>query len=164
MKLVIAGPPIRITMGDLCVSNQPEDVLVTYALGSCIAVIVHDLPARTGGMAHVQFPSLDLIGQKSEGCWSSADRAVPELLQRAYAAGASKRTLRILLAGGATVMDSENVFQIGKKNYVAIEQILRENGLEVSAETVGGSAWRTVRLEIGSGRVEIQTANGRQEL
>ncbi len=38
-----------IGITDCAVSNDPETVLVTYALGSCIAVTVHDRVSRVGG-------------------------------------------------------------------------------------------------------------------
>src|ERR1700731_1162142 len=41
-----------VGIGDCKVSNEPEDVLVTHALGSCIAVMIHDPVARVAGLLH----------------------------------------------------------------------------------------------------------------
>ena len=49
-------------------------------------------------------------------------------------------------------MDSQGVFNIGKRNYLALRKILWKAGVLVQAEDVGGNASRTVRLEVGSGR------------
>jgi chemotaxis protein CheD len=50
------------------------------------------------------------------------------------------------------VMDREGVFNIGKRNYLALRKILWKAGVLVQAEDVGGNDSRTVRLEVGSGR------------
>ena len=41
---------VTVEISDLKVSAKPDDVLITYALGSCIAVIVHDPLRKVGGM------------------------------------------------------------------------------------------------------------------
>jgi chemotaxis protein CheD len=158
---------VRIDVGDLHASNKPGQILLTYALGSCLGVAVHDPQAQVGGLAHIQLPTCrDTTpqAQHAEGVWSYADRALPELFQRVYALGATRGNLRIVLAGGASVADPTNFFQIGRKNYLTVKNLLWRNGYFVAAEAVGGADWRTMRLEIGSGRVEIQTSRGREML
>ena len=46
----------------------------------------------------------------------------------------------------------EGVFNIGKRNYLALRKILWKAGVLVQAEDVGGNVSRTVRLEVGTGR------------
>jgi chemotaxis protein CheD len=48
--------PITVGMADLKVTDDPNGVLVTYALGSCMAVLVHDVVQRTAGMIHYMLP------------------------------------------------------------------------------------------------------------
>jgi len=55
-------------------------------------------------------------------------------------------------------MDSEGVFNIGKRNYLALRKILWKAGVLVQGEDVGGNASRTVRLEVGSGRFWLRGA------
>ena len=45
-----------VGMADCQISRPPDQVLVTYALGSCIAVAMHDPVARVGGMLHFMLP------------------------------------------------------------------------------------------------------------
>jgi chemotaxis protein CheD len=40
-----------VGISDLKVSKNPGDVLITYALGSCIGITVYDPKARVGGIA-----------------------------------------------------------------------------------------------------------------
>ena len=49
-----------VGVGDCRVSNDAESLLVTYALGSCIAVTVHDPVAAVGGLLHFMLPESSL--------------------------------------------------------------------------------------------------------
>src|SRR5437868_11748786 len=82
---------VRIDVGDLHASNNPAQVLLTYALGSCLGVAIHDPQAKAGGLAHIQLPTCQNTTQHAEGVWSYADRALPELFQRVYALGATRQ-------------------------------------------------------------------------
>ena len=64
------------------------------------------------------------------------------------------------LAGGAQVLDRQGVFQIGKRNYLAARKILWKAGVLISAEAVGGEVSRTIRLDLGTGRLWIREAGG----
>ena len=48
---------IIVDISDARVSKDPGDELVTYSLGSCIGVTVHDPVSKIGGMLHYQLPS-----------------------------------------------------------------------------------------------------------
>ena len=61
-------------------------------------------------------------------------------------------------------MDPEAVFDIGKRNYLALRKILWKIGILLAGEAVGGSLSRTVRLEIGSGRLWLQENGGPKQL
>ncbi len=47
---------VTVDIADMQVSNEPDAVLVTYALGSCIAVMVHDPVRKASGMIHYMLP------------------------------------------------------------------------------------------------------------
>ena len=50
MSLEVVG------IGDALVSRDPGSMLVTYALGSCVAVAIHDPVVRVGGLLHFMLP------------------------------------------------------------------------------------------------------------
>lgn len=54
------------------------------------------------------------------------------------------------------MLDGEGVFQIGKRNYLAARKILWKAGVLIAAEAVGGEVARTVRLEVGTGRMWLR--------
>ena len=73
-------------------------------------------------------------------------------------AGASKRRLVLSVAGGARIRaggGKDDMFAIGKRNVLALRKILWQQGVLISAEDVGGTATRTMSLEVESGRVVV---------
>ena len=150
-----------IGMGEGQVSRDPDAVLVTYALGSCIALMLHDPVAHVAGMAHYILPdSTQSAANSNSFPWKFADTAVPFLLRSALEQGADRRRLVVLAAGGAQVMDDNSMFNIGKRNCLALRKALWKFGLIAHAEDTGGTIVRTVRLEVASGRVRLQSLRG----
>jgi chemotaxis protein CheD len=146
MSTVVVG------MADCKTSQDPDGVLITYALGSCVAVAIHDRVAKVGGMLHFMLPESSLDPAKArQRPYMFADTGIPMLFREAYRLGAEKRRLVVRLAGGAQVMDDGGVFNIGKRNYLAARKILWKAGVLVEAEDVGGNDSRTVRLEMSTG-------------
>ena len=160
MKTIVVG------IGDCQVSKDPESTIVTYALGSCIAVLVHDPVAGVGGLLHFMLPEASLDPAKAErNPFVFADTGIPALFRTAYQLGAEKRRLLVTVAGGAQMMDPQGTFNIGKRNCLAMRKILWKAGVLVQAEHLGGSVSRTVRLEVGAGKVLLrEAAQAEQEL
>lgn len=156
---------IVVGMADCRIGDAPGQVLATYALGSCIGLAVHDATAGVGGLLHFMLPDSTIDrGRSRDNPWMFADTGIPMMLERVCARGASKRRLTVRAAGGASMMDMENVFDIGRRNYLAMRKILWKAGVMVHGEAVGGVRSRTVRLEIGSGKFLIQEAGEVREL
>jgi chemotaxis protein CheD len=154
---------IVVGVGDGGVSRDADSVIVTYALGSCIAVMLHDPVARVGGMVHYMLPESSISHEKSLARpWMYADTGIPLLLRSALEQGADKRRLIVFAAGGAQVMDDNGVFNIGKRNCLALRKALWKSGLVAHAEDTGGAVARTVRMEVGTGRVWLNAPGGEQ--
>lgn len=155
MKELIIG------VGDGGVSRDREAMLITYALGSCVALMLHDPVAHVAGMVHYMLPeSPESLQGNSARPYKFADTAIPCLLQAALAQGADKRRLIVFAAGGAQVMNDNSIFNVGKRNCLALRKALWKFGLVAHAEDIGGTVVRTVRMEVESGRVWLQTPSG----
>jgi chemotaxis protein CheD len=76
------------------------------------------------------------------------------------AAGGDGKRMIVRLAGGAQVLDSQGVFQIGKRNYLAARRILWKAGILIAGEAVGGDVSRTTRLEVSTGRQWVREGGG----
>jgi chemotaxis protein CheD len=154
-----------VGIGDCLVSDDPESILVTYALGSCIAVVIYDPVTNVGGLLHYMLPESSLDENKArQRPYMFADTGIPLLFQSAYRLGAVKSRLDVAVLGGAQVMDTSETFNIGKRNHLALRKIFWKAGVLVRHENVGGTLSRTVRLEIASGRVVLRHGQTEQVL
>jgi len=152
---------VVVGMGDCKVTAEPVE-LVTYALGSCIAVVIWDPAAKVGGLLHFMLPdsSVDRETQGRANPYRYADTGTPLLFRQAYEKGAEKRRLQVRLAGGASVLDDGGVFNIGRRNHAAVRKILWKAGVLVHGEDVGGTVSRTVRLDVATGRCTVSEPSG----
>jgi chemotaxis protein CheD len=152
---------VIVGISDLKVSNKEGDCLVTYALGSCIAVAVYDPQVKVGGLLHYMLPDSKLDSAKArEHPGMFADTGIPLLFKSCYKFGAEKRRMMIKIAGGARIMDDTNYFRIGQKNLTALRKIFWKNNVLIDAEDIGESFNRTVRLEISTGRFLVKGVGG----
>ena len=153
MGLVVVG------VGDCKHTLGASNTLVTYALGSCIAVGIWDPVSKVTGLMHFMLPESgpNMVSSAAEYPYRFADTGTPLLFRKAYELGAEKRRLQVYLAGGASVVDDGGFFNVGKRNHSAIRKLLWKAGVMVRGEDVGGSHCRTVRLESDSGRFAIST-------
>lgn len=154
-----------IGLGGLEVVRTGRGVLVTYALGSCIGVSVHDPVARVGGMVHLQLAnsrdaSDPVEAQANPGRY--VDLGLPLLIATAARCGALASRLRIAIAGGAAPgLSGSDYFAIGKRNLTAVRKWLWQSGLLVTGEDVGGDQPRTMKLDLATGETVI-SSQGRQ--
>lgn len=149
-----------VGVSDAKVSRDPASTLVTYALGSCVAVSMFDSARGVAGLLHLMLPDSSLDRTKAEeNPWMFADTGIPALL-RAMGHGGGARGVIVCLAGGAQVLNDASLFSIGKRNYAAVRKALWKAGLMVEAEVVGGEVSRTVRVEVGTGRVWVRESCG----
>ncbi len=148
-----------IGVADMAVSNNADETLITYSLGSCIAVVLYDPVVRVGGMLHLMLPEAGMDMEKAmKKPAMFADSGIPVLFKASYQLGATKKNAIVKIAGGSQIMDENGVFNIGKRNYLAVRKIFWKNNVVISAEHVGGNVNRTVRLEIGTGRVWLKVS------
>ena len=153
---------IVLGVGEYGTVSNPGDVIKTFALGSCVAVVVMDRSQRVVGMLHVALPSSKTNPERAKtdpGYF--ADTGIPELLDRMVEAGTKRgdTDLIVKLAGGAKVLDVGNKFDVGKKNQLAVKKALWAHGLTPRAEDLGGAISRTVEVDIDRGRMVISTTH-----
>jgi chemotaxis protein CheD len=148
-----------IGVADMAVSNDVQEDLITYSLGSCIGVVIYDPTVKVGGMLHYMLPESSMDAEKAKKTPAMfADTGIPLLFKQSYQLGASKRNMMVKVVGGGQIMDENGVFNIGKRNYLALRKLFWKNNVMVAAEHVGGNVNRTVRLEIGTGRVFLKVS------
>ncbi|MCP3981439.1 MAG: chemotaxis protein CheD [bacterium] len=154
-----------VGIGAMVVSSDVREVLVTYSLGSCIGVTVHDPGRRVGGLIHCMLPSSKLDAEKAKTKpHMFADTGVLALLQGVMDLGADRERLVVKVAGAGSPMDPTGRFKIGERNVTMLRKVLWKNDLLLSGEDTGGTEPRTMSLEMGSGRTSIRKPGGEVEL
>ena len=145
-----------VPMGEIAVSNRSGEELVASGLGSCIGLALIDRFAGVAGLAHIVLPQSSETDREPG---KFADLAVPVLIDRVIHAGASRRRLEAVLAGGARMFELGEL-DIGARNAEAVRGGLAIAGLSVRAAEIGGSRGRTMRVEVGTGTVTVKQAGG----
>lgn len=155
---------LEVGMGDYRVTRQRDKILVTYALGSCLGMTAFDAEAGVGGLLHFQLPSSDLdqpLAAAKPAVFG--DTGIAFFLRELFGLGASPSRLDIKLMGGAQPPDPD-YFNIGYKNLLSARRCLAVKGLAISREDTGGMDYRTVSLEMTTGRVTVKDSGGLYEI
>ncbi len=150
---------VIVHVSDAKVSNDPADVIVTYSLGSCIAVCLYDSATHIGGMLHYQLPYSKMDPQRAEEKpFMFADTGIKLMIKKLLSLGVTRRRMQVKIAGGAEMNTGPKGFDIGKRNYLAIRKILWKNGMFIDAEDIGGSSPRNMYMNIANGAVTIRSS------
>lgn len=153
-----------VGVSDMKVSNNKDESLITYSLGSCIGVVIYDPQVKVGGMLHYMLPESSLDKNKAEkNPFMFADTGIPALFKATYSLGAKKNRMRVVVVGGAQILDQKGFFNIGKRNHMALRKMFFKNGVIVDHEDVGGNVNRTIRIEISSGDIFMKTSGKAEE-
>lgn len=155
MALVIVG------ISEMAISDNSDEVLVTYSLGSCIGLTLYDPALQVGAMLHSMLP-LSRLDQKkalSMPCMFT-DSGVTRLLQAMFNKGAKRERLVAKVAGASSLLDKKRLFKIGERNYTVLRKILWKNNILIASEDVGGTCSRTMRLYIATGETTISSGDG----
>ena len=146
-----------VGVADYRVSNDPGMILTTYALGSCVAVLLYDAAARAGGMLHFMLPSAQNDPKKGlENPAMFADTGIQALLRDMQKLGADRKRMVAHLAGGSCILDAERLFNIGNRNAIAARTILWRVGVMIDNESLGGDTMRSVGLRVANGQVWLK--------
>lgn len=152
----------KLLPGDFYVSLHGE--LIATVLGSCISACIRDPDTGVGGMNHFMLPiHRNIQAGKSWVDTPVSDRtrygniAMERLINVILASGSQKKNLEVKLFGGANVLDIDS--DIGGKNIEFVIQYLKREGLQVSAEDVGGNCPRKIQYFPLTGRVRMKKLN-----
>jgi chemotaxis protein CheD len=150
-----------VGISDIKVSTKADDIITTYALGSCIGIVVFDPVAKVGGMLHYMLPDSTLdLNKARENPAMFADTGIPLLFKTCYKMGAEKKRIVVKAAGGASILDDTNFFRIGQKNIMAMRKIFWKNNVLIDKEDTGLNYNRTIRLELNTGKVFVRSSGG----
>lgn len=154
-----------VGIGEFVVSNDVKDIIKTYALGSCVAVIMYDKTNKAAGMIHIALPDSKVNPKKAESRPGFfADTGLPLFIEEMKKKGAVRSSTWIKMAGGSNIMDEGKTFDIGRRNAIAIKRYLWKKGLGVIKEDIGGNISRTVSINVATGEVLVSNYDNKWKL
>ncbi len=149
-----------VNFSELKISANTAETLVAFSIGSGIGVSMHDAVAKVGGLLNFVLPDSSKIWSERENRfpYMFADTGLLAFLEALNNVDAKTKRLKVVIAGGAQILDQTSDFNIGLKNHQALISILSRKNLTIQHEDIGGSQRRTLCLDIDSGCSTIQTA------
>lgn len=151
---------VVVGVSDAKVSADPSDVILTYSLGSCIGVTLHDPHAGVGGMLHFQLPTSTADPERAaEKPLMYADSGMKFLITKMESMGANRKRMTVRMAGAAQMLEDAKLFDIGRRNHTAIRKFLWQQGMLIKAEHIGGGMPRTLIMNMQDGSVAVKMNN-----
>jgi chemotaxis protein CheD len=148
----------NVGISDWKVTKSP-DILVTYALGSCVGICFYDKRAKIAGLSHIMLPDSTSSGEANLNRMKFADTAIPDMLKKMITMGASQAAMTAKIVGGATMFQtSSDRFNIGDRNIVAVKAALQSLRIPIVAQDIGLNYGRTVFLYSDDGTVVVKSA------
>ncbi len=149
-KLIVGISDWKVGKGD--------DIIITYALGSCIGSCLYDRTTGIAGLSHIMLPDSTAIIDGGQTRMKFADTALPDMLARMKQMGANVTAIKAKIAGGAVMFQTANSkFNIGERNIAAVKAALAKLHIPIIAEDVGLNYGRTVTFWAQNGAVEISS-------
>jgi chemotaxis protein CheD len=149
---------IIVKVSDARISTDRQSMLVTYSLGSCIAVSLFDPEIKIGGMIHYQLPDSKMNEERARrDPFMFADTGLNLLINEMTKMGANKKRLSIKAAGGAAMKTGPAGFDIGKRNFLSLRKVLWQCGIMMHGQDLGGSNPRNMYLDIETGTVLVKS-------
>jgi len=140
-------------------ASQGKAILRSKAIGSCIAIVAYDRVRLIGALAHVMLPGRAPAGKKRGVKTRYAADAIDAMLTQMTQLGSKTDDIKVVLAGGGNVLGRKDD-TICKDNVESVLELLLQKQLSVQAQAVGGTARRSVSLDVERGIVFCTEGNG----
>jgi chemotaxis protein CheD len=157
------GNARTVSIGELAVSSDPEDILVAYGVGSCVAICMYDESTHKGGMLHALLPTAPAGNNRKSTKF--VDQGIPLLVESLMELGARRGQLTAYICGGARVLNAAgfaNALDTGQRNVETAGLTLQAAGIPLAAQAIGGEVGRTVKLFIENGQVTVRSVGQRE--
>lgn len=152
---------IKVGISDLNVATK-GDVLVTYALGSCVGICIYDSVRKIAGLSHIMLPDSRSFNGAVVEKHKFADTAITELIKQMERRGATRVCMTAKIAGGAKMFASATdtpLSSIGERNVIAVKQVLAHYRIPIKAEDIGKNYGRTQFFDSATGVMTIKSVS-----
>jgi chemotaxis protein CheD len=154
-------PEIYLQPGEVYLALQPA-VLRTL-LGSCVGVTFWSARYGAGALCHALLPWCPK--NAPSGLTLAAGRRYVDFVIRDLARqfdqlGAPRSEIQVKLFGGADVLPISSTGPlrptVGRQNCEAATEVLRAEGFDVIASSLGGTCGRNIQFHTGTGEVRLR--------
>ncbi len=148
---------VGVGLGEIAVSQNTNEVLVAFGLGSCVGVGVYDSARGIAGLLHAVLP--EPLNGSDQDSTKYVKNGIVKLLDEMIKKGANKDKLIVRIAGGANMLTSPGLsktFDIGTRNIAMAISVLNSMKLKIVSQNVGGNIGRTFRVYVSDGKMTIR--------
>ncbi|HEY5557141.1 chemotaxis protein CheD [Acetobacterium sp.] len=152
---------IVVGISDYKFSKAPE-VIVTYALGSCVGVCLYDRVLKIGGLSHIMLPDSTNFTNKEINRMKFADTAIIDLVKELKKNSFGTNRITAKIAGGAQMFETQpgsKIGGIGERNIQSVKKVLYDLKIPILAEDTGLNYGRTQYFDLETGIMKIQSLN-----
>lgn len=146
---------------------RSPDQLYSLGLGSCVGVAIFDPAMRIGGLIHVLLPSSLEFEKANHVRTKFADSGIHDLVNELIKSGASKFRLKAKMAGGAAMFTLQNAMpnnMIGKRNVVSCRETLKNLGIDIISQDIGGNKGRTIIFDVETGQLTVRMVDRSEKI
>jgi len=157
-QIIMEEKIIEVDLADMKIAQVPAR-LVTRGLGSCLGITIYDPIKKIGAMAHAMLPDIDKARIKSNPA-RFVNAVIKKAVEELEKLGCSRSRLVAKLFGGAhmfTFIAPDSILNVGGKNIEVAEAVLKELGIKIAAQEIGGTFGRTIELNLENGKVMVRS-------
>jgi chemotaxis protein CheD len=131
-----------------------EEYTVTTVLGSCVSVCLWDPRSRMGGINHFMLPFWNGEGLASP---RFGNIAIMKLIEKMLELGADRHNLQAKVFGGGDMLKATSaLMNIGQRNIVLAQDMLRDERIPVISSDTGGKHGRKLLFNTQTGVVLVK--------
>lgn len=154
-------PEIYLQPGEVYLALQSS--IIRTILGSCVGVTFWSARFGAGALCHALLPwcpKNSPAGLSLAAGRRYVDFAIRDLARQFDELGARRPEVQVKLFGGADVLPVSAVGPlhptVGRQNCEAATEVLRAEGFEVVASSLGGTSGRSIQFYTGTGEVRLR--------
>ena len=134
--------PVNLYLHPGAISIASKPSIVSTVLGSCVSVCLWDPKLKIGGINHYMLPHWNGNGLATP---RYGNIAIDKLVEGMMNAGSSKKNIVAKVFGGAKVLKPKtHIFNIGQQNIDLAISELKNHGIRIVAESIGGTVGRKI--------------------
>jgi chemotaxis protein CheD len=145
---------VYLKPGELFTAEDPT--IVVTVLGSCVAVTMFVERLGLGSICHAMLPKNPPLNERDT--FRYVDRSILHMMGRLEAAGARREEIEVKVVGGADVLErvDGSPASVGQQNIKEAMDIIRKEGLTITACDVGGAMGRKIVFYAHTGKVLLK--------